>query len=611
MRNYLIIMEMNTINIIYNRIKGLMNLKKLGCAAFLIFSFSQSLIFLTSCVETVILPDNKTVDEDYWQKKSEVDAVVATAYAQLRDASAIRNMVVWGDFRSDELAVTSTLPSSAAYRTALQQIYSLNIETENTFTSWYPFYSAINYCNLVLEKAENVISVDPDYTRGDYEANKAQMLALRAFCYFYLTKVFHDIPVTPHAYFNSSDDLNAPQSDPDAVLTMCIDDLKEASKNAISGSTYGDWRDKGYLNQDGINAILADIYLWRASINRDASDYEACIEYCNKVIKAKKEAYELNGNGRRRWGPDEEKKDYYLSDYNNMYNDIFGQSGQNADESIFELQFRSSDATNTGLDQMYYRYNNSSSNGYGYLKASSVYGRVDATGNGVWNNSVDQRLYEFVYDATSSSVEQFGVRKFVALSTAGTNNTAEGNPSGSRTYNFRQNWIFYRLTDVMLMKAEALVQLYVLGGKADGDTRNEEAFAICQFINSRSLSDANKASYALKYSLYRDKMEELVLAERARELCFEGKRWFDLMRYNYRHTATQANLKTTLSDQNYTVVANSSEFLELALRKYAVPTAMRAKIRDERYLYMPINQDEVEINTSLVQNPVYKSSSKY
>ena len=64
MRNYLIIMEMNTINIIYNRIKGLMNLKKLGCAAFLIFSFSQSLIFLTSCVDTVILPDNKTVDEE-------------------------------------------------------------------------------------------------------------------------------------------------------------------------------------------------------------------------------------------------------------------------------------------------------------------------------------------------------------------------------------------------------------------------------------------------------------------------------------------------------------------------------------------------------------------
>ena len=560
---------------------------------------------MSSCVDTVILPDNKTVDEDYWQKKSEVDAVVSTAYAQLRDASAIRNMIVWGDFRSDELVVTSTLPSSAAYRTALQQIYSFNIETENAFTSWYPFYSAINYCNLVLEKAESVIAIDPDYTRGDYDANKAQVLALRAFCYFYLTKVFHDIPVTPAAYLNSSDDLNAPQSDPDAVLTMCIEDLKEASKYAISGSTYGDWRDKGYLNLDGINAILADIYLWRASVNRDASDYEACVEYCDQIIKAKKEAYELKPS-RRRWGGDEEKKDYYLSEYNEMFSDIFGQTGQNADESIFELQFRSSNANNTGLDQMYFRYNNASSNGYGYLKAASVYGKVDATGNGVWNNSVDQRLYEFLYDAASTSTEQFGVRKFVATTSAGINNTADS--KRDTRANVYQNWILYRLTDVMLMKAEALVQLYNMGGKAEDDTRNEEAFNICKFVNDRALSDANKGSYAMKYTVYRDKMEELVLAERARELCFEGKRWFDLMRYNYRHTETQADLRKKLTEG---YVANSDAFFELALRKYAVPAAMKAKMRDERYLYMPINQDEVEINTSLVQNPVYKSSSKY
>ena len=561
---------------------------------------------LSSCVDTVILPDNKTVDDDFWQKKSEVEAVVATAYAQLRDPFAIRNMIVWGDFRSDELVLASSLPTSAAYRTALQQIYSLNIDTENSFTSWYPFYSAINYCNLVLEKAEDVIAVDPDYMRGDYDANKAQMLALRAFCYFYLTKVFHDIPVSPGAYLNSSADLNAPQANPDSVLNMCINDLKEASKYAVAANTFGDWRDKGYLNQDGINAVLADIYLWRGSVNRDAADYEACVEYCNKVIAAKKEAYEQSPS-RRRFGGDDEKQDYYLSSYSDMYSDLFGQAGQNADESIFELQFRLSNAANSGLDQMYYRYNNASGNGNGYLKASKVYGSVDATGRGVWMNSVDQRLYEYVYDATGTA-EQYDVRKFVALSSAGTNNSAEGSPSSGRTFSMNRNWIFYRLTDVMLMKAEALVQLYELGGKADGDTRNEDAFNICKFINDRALSDANKTSYALKYTTYRDRMEELVMAERARELCFEGKRWFDLMRYNYRHTSQKADLKKTLSEG---FVTNSDEFFELALRKYAVPTAMRSKIRDERYLYMPINQDEIEFNPNLVQNPVYKSSSKY
>lgn len=573
-----------------------------------IFSIILASIALTSCVDTVILPDNKIVDEDYWQKKSEVEAIVATAYAQLRDASAIRNMIVWGDFRSDELMMTSTLPASAAYRVALSQIYSLNIETENAFTTWAPFYSAINYCNLVLEKAENVIAVDPDYTRGDYDANKAQVLALRAFCYFYLTKVFHDIPVTPGAYLNSGDDLNAPQANPDSVLTMCINDLEEASKYAISGSTYGDWRDKGYLNQDGINAILADIHLWRASINRDANDYQACVDYCDKIIKAKKEAYEQDGSSHRRKGSDNVEQDYYLADYESMYINIFGTSG-NADESIFELQFNNN-TQNTGLDQMYFRYRNNTSDSYGYLKVSKAFGDVNGSGSTVWLNAADYRLYDFVC-TPNSGLESYDIRKSIAIGSA--NGISDIRPGSNNNDIMRRNWIFYRLTDVMLMKAEALVQLY--DPEDEEDTRNEEAFNIVQFVNDRSMPDetANvnnytKENYRLKYTTYKDRMEELVLAERARELCFEGKRWFDLMRYNYRHTAVKADLTKKLTEG---YVMNSDEFFELALRKYTAPSAMRAKMRDERYLYMPINQDEVEVNTNLVQNPVYESSSKY
>ena len=577
---------------------------------FLPFYLFALLPLFSSCVDTLILPDNKTVDEDYWQTKGDVQTLVTAAYAQLRDEVAMRNMVVWGDFRSDELVVNPSLPVSAKYKVALSQLYTYNVETENEFTKWYPFYSCINYCNLVLEKAENVIKVDPNYMQGDFDANKAQVLALRAFCYFYLTRVFHDIPVTPHAYLKSSDDLNAPQEAPATVLQMCIDDLEEASKYAIAGNVFNDYRDKGYFNQDGINALLADIYLWRASVNRDAADYEKCVEYCDKVIKAKKGAYESVPH-KQRMGEDNSEKDYYLSNYDEMYADLFGRNGQNAEESIFELQFLNStdskgSINNTGLDQMYFRYKNATSDSYGYLKAAKVFGTTDGTGKGVWNNKDDQRLFEFIYNPNGDNVETFDVRKFVATQSAGTTKTVDASRE-TRT-DFQQNWIFYRLTDVMLMKAEALVQLYNLGGKAEEDTRNEEAFAICKFVNDRSLSESDRSSLALKYSTYKDDMEGLVLKERARELCFEGKRWFDLMRYNYRHTANQADLTKKLTES---YVTNSDAFFDLALRKYPAPSTMKAKMRDERYLYMPINQDEVEVNPALEQNPVYKSAAKY
>jgi len=584
-------------------------MKRNNFLIFKLFNFyiAAAVLAMTSCVDTVILPDNKTVDDDYWQNKSEVEGVVAKAYDQLRNSVAIRNMIVWGDFRSDEFNVSSDVSATNADKIALSQIYSMNISTDNTFTGWYPFYSAINYCNLVLEKAEDVIKNDPDYDRNDYLINRSQVLSLRAFCYFYLTRVFHDIPVTPHAYLNSSDDLNAPQMAPDSVLNMCISDLKEALNDAIPGNTYAridgeEWRDKAFLTRDGICAVLADIYLWRASINRDANDYQACVDYCDRVIAAKKEAYEAMPHRGR--GEEQQVQDYYLSSYLEMYKDIFANPGNPADETIFELSFYNS--SNTGLSQMYYNQTGST----GLIKASDRFGKVIAQSDGVWHNTYDQRLYEFVFDATSSSKENFDVRKFIGAESAG-EGKIQSAPASGRATTFAPTWIFYRLTDVMLMKAEALVQLYELGGKADGDTRNEEAFAICRFVNDRALplnyQGEGSGKVSLKYSTYADKMESLVLEERVRELCFEGKRWYDLMRYNYRHTSTKADLTKKLSES---FVTNNDEFLELALRKYAVPTAMKSKIRDERYLYMPINQDEMDLNPNLVQNPAYRSSKK-
>jgi hypothetical protein len=318
-----------------------------------------------------------------------------------------------------------------------------------------------------------------------------------------------------------------------------------------------------------------------------------------------KEATDLNGNFYHRFEYSPDQK-YNLARYDYMYGDIFGADGQNADESIFELQYRLSNINNAGLDMMYYRYGNRSANNFGYLKASKLYGVADqsTTGKAVFKNPKDQRLYENIFDANGSGSE-FDVRKMIGLTSL---NEAGKSQKRITRDNLKQNWIVYRLTDVMLMKAEALVQLYNLGGKAADDPRNEEAFEICKFVNNRALPTSELAN-EMKYVNYQNAMEELVLIERARELCFEGKRWFDLMRYNYRHTATPANLRKKLSDSDYVVVANSDEFFELALRKYAVPTAMKAKMRDERFLYMPINQDEIELNPNLKQNPVYKSKA--
>lgn len=562
-----------------------------------IFSTILAAVALSSCVDTVILPENKTLDDDFWQKKSEVESVVATAYAQLRDGGTAvgsvsfqRNIIVWSDFRSDEMILANDFKNKPGIYENLQEIQGMQIQPNNSFTQWFPLYSCINYCNLVLEKGENVMTIDPDYTEGDWLANKAQVTALRALCYFYLVRVFRDVPVTPHAYLNSSEDMQLAQSAPADVLEMCINDLKAVVNDAPANNAYNDTRDRAYFNRDGINALLADIYLWRASVNHSAEDYQACIDCCDKVIAEKKRTHAFS-----RFDRDQLEADFYLSAPAEMYSAIFGMSGQNAEESIFELQYTANNVKNTALNQLYYGYSNEKS-GYGYIKATATYGDYSAASStpNVFKNLEDQRFWESCYNA-NEGLEQHGIRKFVATSGRGSDKTADKAPTNQNTaFN---NWIVYRLTDVMLMKAEALVQI----GKS------EDAFQLVKVVNDRAIN--NNETYALKYSTYEDRMEQLVLMERGRELCFEGKRWFDLMRYNYRHVEGVDYTKK-LSELGGSFVAISPEFYEIALNKYTSQAAMKAKMPSEPYLYMPLNEEELKVNSLLVQNPAYKSKSK-
>ena len=175
-----------------------------------------------------------------------------------------------------------------------------------------------------------------------------------------------------------------------------------------------------------------------------------------------------------------------------------------------------------------------------------------------------------------------------------------------------QNYIFYRLTDVMLMKAEAQVQLAV----DDDDIRLRQAFNLVQAVNNRSLYSGNLASDSLKFNYYKTRvdLEPLVMTERLRELCFEGKRWYDLMRYNFRHVEGIEYGKTLYQQQEEgkEFTRNDATFLNLVTRKYTSGAAAAAsKMRTEPYLYMPVNQSDIDVNYNLHQNPAYRSDSEY
>ncbi|MDP3437180.1 MAG: RagB/SusD family nutrient uptake outer membrane protein, partial [Bacteroidales bacterium] len=86
----------------------------------------------------------------------------------------------------------------------------------------------------------------------------------------------------------------------------------------------------------------------------------------------------------------------------------------------------------------------------------------------------------------------------------------------------KQNIILIRLADIMLLKAEALAKL---GGSANISS----ALSLLVPIRTRAGISPALLTEAQAISMY-GSVENAILHERSIELCFEGHRWFDLVR---------------------------------------------------------------------------------
>jgi len=558
-------------------------------------------MMLTSCVDTNVLPADKTIEEDFWKTKADVELMVVGTYKKMVTADVLNRLMVWGEMRSDEVIVnetpTGTIPS------ALQEVMAADIQTTNTFTDWASLYSVINYCNIVLSHAEQVLQIDPSYTDGDYMIDRSQMLALRALCYFYLVRAYRDVPFCTEGFTASSQELEVPQQSPLTILSACIDDLKEVQADGLQPDGFNDWRRVGYFTQDGIRALLADMYLWRGSMTHSTDDYIRAVECCQQVIASKQEKYPKDPL-------DPEASNYPLVAGDKAYGTVFVQG--NSQEAILELQLDGSNNSNNTVCQFYYLYAKNAS--HGYLYASPMFSSTGQTQ--VYHTDKDYRYWQNTYDVGNTQLTNFDVRKMVSQQTSSVNPIAS--PSAykradeQRTFgDYNQNWIVYRLSDVMLMEAEARIAI----ATGNDELQLRQAFELIKEVNNRSLALKGDS---LKYANYasQESMEALVLEERQRELCFEGKRWFDLLRYNYRHItpADPSRTMAEISAAGEDFPHNDDTMLSLMARKYEAMgngAGVIAKMRTEPTLYWPISTSELKVNKNLKQNPAYGAGNLY
>ena len=499
-------------------------------------------IGLESCNNWLDLkPESEVVLEDYWQTESQATAVLAAGYRGLISDGCMERMIVWGELRSDNM-VAGKDPSDAVLK-----VLDVNITPTNAFADWSSFYSVINYCNTFLYYAPSVVNKDQNFTPTKLHTMEAEALTLRALSYFYLVRAFHEVPLILNPSISDAQNYKVPKSSERVILDQIIADLLIAKQSAKT--SYGSEKlNKGRITLNAVNSLLADVYLWD-------QQYSNCVDACNKVLSDPK---------------------LTLSTADLMYYNVFYLG--NSTESIFELQFDDNVQKNNATITNYGIGFGNNGFTYGTLSfpaylETGQYSPFNYTMAGGVESANDVRYTDFIVQTNNKDVNL--IFKYIGIKRSESS-------TGSNSYSLRTttpNWIVYRLSDVMLMKAEALTEL-------DGKSNLLQALNLVNTTYSRS----NPTSSVLDSTVYNSKsvMELLVLRERQRELLFEGKRWFDLMRL-----ARRTN--------------NASAVLTYVSPKIQGVGATKMSIMDA--LYMPVPQSDIDINPNLKQNPFYDDST--
>jgi len=488
-----------------------------------IFNIRVILLFLAltmqiSCSKYLeLIPPNGLIREEFWKTKEDVDAVLMGAYQSFASMDGL--LFTYGEARGDMVKADPSFQWGNEYK-----LMQSNIFPDNGLCSWERFYKVINYCNEVIQNAPEVKNIDDTFTDFQLKGYMAEAYYLRSLSYFYLVRIFKDVPLILTPSENDGANFYPPQTKGEDVLAAMMKDLDACRPFATDG--YKTLQEiKGRATKASIDALQADISLWNF-------DYEGCIRYADKILPPLNKLFALLPSDRL-------FEIYYPG---------------NSLEGIFEFQF------DNKYNQLNSTYGMTSRYAYQYLPSQRAVELLS------FKLGVEKKRGENVSIAMVS-VDNYVIWKYAGM-------VPDGKTERSGIFTNSCNWIVYRLADIYLMKAEALSQL----------SRFDEAGIILNQIRDRA--EVAPLSVGKSVTAY----EDAILDERAIELSFEGKRWFDLLRMGRRNNYSR---KTKLVEILITNVISTQKRI------------LSAKLTNPLGWYLPVAKDELERNLNLVQNPYY------
>ncbi|RAJ82008.1 putative outer membrane starch-binding protein [Chitinophaga dinghuensis] len=225
-----------------------------------------------SCNKSLDLQSTRLVSEkDYWSSVENARSALMGVYGLSR-AALTDNAAFWmyGEFRKGEFTAVTRTDLKAIVNNEL----NVSLPMLQGLKSWRRFYAAINAANLFIERSGDIVKKDAYYSASINKLDIAQARAMRAFLYFYMVRIWGDVPLVVSSFDGKFPQLaRTPQNE---VLAFAEKELIEAAKglpmiyrssDPILG---GNYYNKGYefwkgslVNKISAYAVLAHIAAWQ------------------------------------------------------------------------------------------------------------------------------------------------------------------------------------------------------------------------------------------------------------------------------------------------------------------------------------------------------------
>ena len=528
----------------------------------------------TGCNDFLDYTPTAVVDED--KAFSEPEAMVNAAYAMLGDCwyTYPFNLFPYGDITSDDCLKGGSGSTDTGY-------HAFDIWTTLTPTTpgemdelWYRLYCAVSRCNRALVSLErNGVS-----TLGEETTNQrvAEVRFLRGHFYYKLLTVFRQIPwIDEEVYKNNTyEQVRNDALTYEQLFQNVIDDFKAAYDVLPEKGPGEDGRANkiaaaAYLAKCYLNLAWGDGYEATTGVNHINSEYmQEVVDYTDDVVNS-------------RYGYMEDFGDIFLPEYKNSKESVFAvQTSDYEDDNTTYGRANWSNMLN-GCWQMW-------SCGWDFHKPSQNLVNAFKTRDGLpmfddYNNEIDypingeptdQKWDPRLFHTVGMPTFPYKYEADYIMTTANSRTPNEYGfytslkevPQRSQGETFNGSWqafamndYVFRYTDVMLMRAEALIELNRLNEAENivNDIRSRAANSISKHI-SYAADQCEIALYPTGYFSDKETARKCLRWERRLEMAMENGRYFDLRRWGI---ASQTLNAYFASEQNsvYTYVNQSGE----------------------------------------------------